>query len=261
MPLTFDQPPLNEVLVGYTFLPRPDLLIPHIGRFWTEISDQYPGCQHAPVVLDTPEEPAAIDLSLPRVWYLNDESGFLVQVQQDRLMLSWRDLGKGARYPRFPSVKAEFLRIDGLFRAHVERLTGVAIQPAEFLTNYVNLIRSGEGWSGFRDLARVFPCLQWTQPATTRLSEPRVASWALDFALPESLGSLITTLNQGKVRADGTPVLRFELAAKSGPEGPRRMDMSAWFDGAHDAIVHAFKELTGPEMHSQYWNLKQGDEQ
>lgn len=257
MPLTFDRPPLNEVLVGYSFLPRPDLLIPHIGRFWAEVADAYPNCQHAPVVIDNPEQPPfGMDLGLPRVWLLNDETGFVIQLQQDRLLLSWRDLGRGNKYVRFPAVKAEFLRVQNLFRQYVERLTQVPVQPTAFTMTYVNLIRSGEGWSGFQDHGRVFPVFLWNAPAGGWLPQPKAAGWRLDFELPGGLGGLAASLAQGKMKTDGTPILRLELTANSGSAAPRDVSLEDWCDGAHDAIIHAFEELTGPEMHRDHWALQ-----
>ena len=243
--------------MGYSFLPRPDLLIPHIGRFWAEVADDYPSCQHAAVVVDNLEQPPlGMDLSLPRVWLLNDDTGFLIQLQQDRLLFSWRDLGRGGKYVRFPAVRAEFLRVHGLFCAYVKRLTQVPIQPTTFTMTYVNLIRSGEGWSGFQDHAQVFPAFRWEAPAGGRLPQPKSASWRLDFELPGGLGGLAASLAQGILKMDGSPILRLELTANSGAIAARDLALEDWCTGAHDTIVHTFKDLTGPEMHSKYWALQ-----
>jgi hypothetical protein len=258
MDLTFDRPPLNEVSLGYTFLPRTDLLIPHLGRFWGEIADHYPNCQHAAPIIDNPgDQPGVLEWPLPRIWLLNESTGFLIQLQQDRFYCNWRDIGTGAPYVRFAAIRAEFDRVDALFRAYVERATGVAIKQMAYALTYVNLLKSGDGWTDVSDLPRVFPDLAWNR-GDRFLPLPSHLAWNAEFPLPVGFGTLKASVLPAKLKADGRPILKFELTANSGSLGGRELEFSRWVETAHHWIVHAFKDLTGSEMHNDHWALRPG---
>ena len=259
MALTFQKPPLNEVALGYSFLPRPDLLIPHLGRFWAEIDSAYPSCQHAAPIIDNADADAAAfgDLPLPRIWFTSKDGTRLVQLQQDRLIFNWRDTGSGEPYERFPAVQAEFERVDDLFRAYVERLSGEAIHPAMYSLTYVNMIKQGDGWSTFEDVGRVFPDLQW-RAESRFLPTPSEIAWKASFALPNGFGRLTAHVQPAKLVRDSQPVLKFELTANSGSLGGRAIDRREWIDLAHNWVIQSFKDLTGNEMHQNFWLLEEG---
>lgn len=258
MAVSFKNPPLNEVAIGYTFLPRPDLLIPHLGRFWAEIDKTYPRCQHAAPIVDNINTGVLGDLPLPRIWFTSEDDTRLVQLQQDRLLVNWRDTGAGTPYVRFPAVRAEFERVQDLFRTYVERLTSEAIHPATYNLTYVNIIKQGEGWTSTADIGRVFPHLRWHGDERF-LPLPSDVGWKGTFPLPDGFGSLTAQVQLAKLVRDNQPILRFELAANSGSLGGNAMEFGKWVELAHHWIVHSFKDLTGEEMHRKFWLIEDGE--
>lgn len=260
MAITFKKPPLSEVALGYTFLHRPDFLIPHIGSFWTKVKDNYPTVRHAQPVLDSPEAGPFQELPLPRVWFISEDGARLIQVQQDRLIFNWRDqLVSGSTantpYVRYPAIKAEFDRVDRLFREHIQDMTSVPVQPATYTMTYVNFLRHGEGFSSLGDIAEVFPDFSWN--ASDRfLPAPSLVALRLEFPLPREFGKLSVSVTPGKVSAENEPILKFELNANSGSLGGKSVDFNVWCEVAHEWIVRAFKDLTSAKMHSEYWVLE-----
>ena len=102
MAITFDDPPLNEVALGSTFLPRPDFLVPYFGAFWQEISNEFPKVAHPPPIVTPGErldEGSGI-FFLPRIWMLSADSATLV----------WYRFSRTASLQLAPDGREEALR-------------------------------------------------------------------------------------------------------------------------------------------------------
>lgn len=248
---SFKRPPINEVVLGYSFLKRDDLLVPHYGRFWNEIVDQYPSCQHAAPIVD-PQDPSPFsDIPLPRVWFVSADETRLVQLQQDRLIFNWRDRQTGGQYVRFPAIRSEFERVRGLFESFVRSISADPIVPASYSLTYVNVIRAGEGWSNPDELGSVFPDLHWHRE-NRFLPAPTSLEWKSQFSLPDGYGSLVASIMPGKLRSQNIPIQRFELQASSGSLGGRSLKYEDWVEVAHDWILRAFEDMTSERMR-EYW--------
>lgn len=256
MTLTFQKPPLNEVALGYSFLPRPDLLIPHIGAFWTKLQDSYPKCQHNVPIVDNPT--TFTELPLPRVWLLTEDGTRLVQIQQDRLIFNWRDNGTGCEYVRFPNIKAEFDRVSTLFKAFVQEVTGQPIIPTILNLTYVNIINQGQGWNSLDEIGVVFPALSHDVRLKS-MKSATLAEWRVNYELPNDQGKLTARVQTAKQVKDSAPLFRFELAATSNSLGEHETDHEVWIESAHQAIVNTFKDLTSAEMHERYWLIQKGE--
>ena len=259
MAVSFKKPPINEVALGYTFLVRPDLLIPHLGRFWAEIIDAYPNCQHAPPIFDGPDLGVLGDLPLPRIWFVSADNTRLVQLQQDRLIFNWRDVGEDRSYVRFPAIRAEFERVRDLFQKYVASVTDQPIVATGYSLAYVNIIRRTENWSSFGDVSVVFPDLLW-RGENRFLPRPIEQVWKAKFSLPNDFGTILADVQPAKLVKGNDAILKFELTALSGSVGGRSIDFGEWVQVAHDWIVRSFKDLTGGEMHSKVWLLEDGGE-
>ena len=259
MAVSFKNPPIHEVALGYSFLARPDLLVPYLGQFWAEIQGEYPKCQHAAPIVDNSNFDPIGEFPLPRLWFTSEDGSRLVQLQQDRLIFNWRDIGRDEPYVRFPAIRAEFERIQRIFETYVQRVTGQAIHPAGFILTYVNIIKRTEGWPSFGEVGEVIPDLRWRDEKRF-LPPPSELSWVAKFNLPNDFGALTADVRPAKVATSNEPVLRFELAANSGSLGGRAIGFSDWVEVAHHWIVHAFKDLTADKMHSKVWLVEEAGE-
>lgn len=257
MAITFAKPPINEVVLGVNFLPRLDMLVPHFGRFWNEVREQYPKVAHAAPLIP----PGSVPLQdpsgtwLPRVWFLADDGSRIVQLQQDCLYVNWRQSDRDQPYPRFPAIRDEFYRVWELFQAFLVRETLGPPQATRMELQYVNAIPQGDGWQSPADLGGVLRDFKW-QSGSRYLPNPRRFAGSFEFELSDGT-NLQAKIGMGLRVADQREVLRLELAASSAVvEG---MDLPAWVERAHEAIVQAFKDLTTQEMHRDPWQLE--DEQ
>lgn len=260
MSVSFKKPPINEVALGYTFLGRPDLLIPHLGRFWAELEGAYPNCQHAAPILDDSEQVSFTELLLPRIWFTSADSSKLVQLQQDRLIFNWREVGLGEPYCRFPAIRAEFHRVRKLFEDYVARVTGIPILPAGYNLTYVNVIKVGDGAKLFQNIGMVFPDFAWNGRPGRFLPPPSSLGWSGTFSLPDNFGTFVAEIQPGKLTKTNEPIIKFELRAGSGSLGGKTIDFDQWIDVAHTWVIHAFKDLTSEEMQSKVWFLENEDQ-
>lgn len=111
MPVHFDNPPINEVVIATYFAPPlAALRSEHIGLLWQEIRDDFPSVRQrlptAPLVpLPIAPEDAEV-FPMPRYWFIAGDSINLIQVQKDALMLNWRR--QDMDYPGYTRVKPAF---------------------------------------------------------------------------------------------------------------------------------------------------------
>jgi uncharacterized protein (TIGR04255 family) len=182
--VTFERPPLKEVVLGQTFVGRPDLFIPHIGVFCGRIRDKYPKAQHAQLILGDGETPVQDSNGnwLPRVWLISEDETWLVQIQQDRLYVNWRQTDQNNDYVRYPAVKTEFDYVWGVLDEVVTELTGVALHPQRLELAYTNIIPAGDAWKTVPELRNVLRDFHWHADGRS-LSEPRGWGTRLDFDL------------------------------------------------------------------------------
>lgn len=119
----FDSPPVRETAMAVEFAPiyRMDTtrlvhLLDSLAEGYPERDDQPPlppSRQSEEQPTFTPTMMLGIGWTPTRLWAVNNELGYVLQLQQDRLILNWRS--GGAPYPRFVSLKREFKeKWDGL---------------------------------------------------------------------------------------------------------------------------------------------------
>lgn len=254
MTITFAKPPVIEVMVGQVFVPRPDFLVPHFGILWSALRDRYPRCAHSQPIFSEPEG-FLLDASaalLPRVWFLTQDDTSIVQVQQDRLYVNWRQVTPNTTYARFPSVKDEYDRVWGTFVKTLTELTGAAPQRVRLEMAYVNIIPSGDGWKTAAEIGNVLRDFSWT-PGSRYLSAPNAIQGQLTLSGPAPKSKATVKIDTLKRAGDDTPALRLEIQVVGVPEDGQSDD--SWIEAAHLFIVNGFKDLTTDAMHKQ-WELK-----
>lgn len=95
----YERPPVIEVVCSITFQPLDRFLAPHFGLYWEKVKQRYSECAErgplAPVIEGAagrkPLEVELLDVPpIPRIWFVNQESNELIQVQRDRFLHNWR---------------------------------------------------------------------------------------------------------------------------------------------------------------------------
>lgn len=250
--VTFQRPPLKEVALGRSFVGRADLLIPYIGVFCQRLHDRFPKARHAQLILGEGETPVQDSNGnwLPRVWLVSVDEAWLVQIQQDRVYVNWRQTDANNDYVRYPAVKQQFDHVWSVLDAVVTETTGVPLQPQRCELSYTNIIEAGDAWNSVPELSRVFRDFRWHEDGRAL---PTPVGWGtrLDFDLTNAKMSV--RIDTGVRKTDEQRVLKMELRVSGHPGAEQ--SSNAWFEAAHLAIVNGFKDLTTSDMHDNHWGL------
>lgn len=253
MAITFDDPPLNEVALGRTFLPRPDFLVPHFGAFWDQVRTQFPKVAHAAPIFginDSPFDDGG--MVLPRVWLLSEDSTTLVQLQQNRFHFNWRQTNEKKTYIRFPAIQAECLRLWAKFEEFIRQTTGQSLQPMSAELTYINFIAVDDVKSAFEIAEKTLQDSVWSLHPRF-LPAPTGFAHNYSFDVPNGIGVLQVSTATAQ-RRDGGNVFKLELTVRG--KHSDELSFEEWSTRAHDFLVAAFKDLTKPEMHSA-WKLRE----
>lgn len=260
----YEKPPVIEVLIGTQFQPLDGFSAVHYGLFWNLVRKDYPTIEQlaplAPTFERLAESPGTdlhrLEFSqirpLPRVFYVDLTSSWLIQLQFDRLLQNWRRHDGNDGYPRFPTVLKRFKKSWKALRRLCE-LEGIAFPVVNQLeVTYVNHIPVGEGWTDLHDLGGVFPDLAWRRG--DRFLEPPIGMlWNSAFNVPEIDGRLRVSVRHVTRKADNKEVLLCELTARGMPQQQDDDAIDAWLQLARATVVNAFADLTDSKVQQDQW--------
>ncbi|WP_343620129.1 TIGR04255 family protein [Ralstonia sp.] len=254
MNITFDSPPINEVVMGVRFLPREDFLVPYFGSFWEQVKEQFPKPAHAPVYVEGNESPQTDEgYVLPRVWLQSEDGATLLQLQQNCFLFNWREVtGLDQGYIRYSQIRAEFLRLWKLFSSFVEQQTGQPLVPTSFELSYVNFIPCVNGQDTFDLAKKVFR--SFAVPFDASHVGRRGFQLQYNESLDGEAGDLTVIYGSG-IRPDKVQGVKFDLSVRKKQVSESSFD--DWVELAHSTILVAFKELTTSEMHVA-WKMREG---
>jgi uncharacterized protein (TIGR04255 family) len=257
----FEAPPVVEVALGVQFRILPALRGLALAPLRDRWRSRYPALEEQPPLPSTiegsvPGGPVVqLNVGFPsmRYWFLTEDGSELVQVQQDRLSVNWRDIGSGSSYPRYPAMRQTFVdRFDDLSAFLSQEALGT-IRPTQVELNYVNAV-SLEASEGGK-LERVLST--WHAAPNHHLGGPEQTRLEMSFQLKElGLGPsrLWVQIGPGQ-REPATPAILFTLTVRGTPTGEGLSEVLSFLDDAHGHLVRSFAELTTPEMHA-IWRLR-----
>ncbi len=269
MPITFENPPVDEVVVGTYFKPPlRGLRNEHIGLFWKKIKDEFPVVQqHRPIEhhpigltqLPIMIEPVAGNVEMfpvPRYWFVGSNDINLVQIQKNAFIFNWRRRDKA--YPGFHEhIKPSFDKWYDVFREFIQTDVG-ATEPRIDLCEltYINIVEKCEFWTGPRDTRKVIP--SFSMPTLdTNAPEPTSFQCAYFYRVEEDLELLVVIRNGAKTKQPNTPVLIFEIKAGTRLGQAAKSMADKWFGRAHDAIIECFLGLTSKEVRNGLWKQRE----
>jgi uncharacterized protein (TIGR04255 family) len=148
----FDNPPLNEVVLGLQFAPPVGYQQIRAGEVWALFRESFPNVMELPPLPPAFEtfgpvhtaqlNLAALGAPMPtRYWFLSQSGDELVQFQSDRLLHNWRKVGDGSnRYPRFEAIVAKFEDELRRLEAYYEGLHPQSLIVQQCEISYINRI-------------------------------------------------------------------------------------------------------------------------
>lgn len=110
---TFAEPPVIETAMAIEFSPIPGFTVSEVVHLADTWKDRYPTREDQPPLPPSNMEPAAPALQFNpfasvRLWCIDEERGFLLQLQQDRLILNWRAGDSNRLYPGYEALEREY---------------------------------------------------------------------------------------------------------------------------------------------------------
>jgi len=265
----FADPPVAEVALSVQFA-RPVISLPVLAAVARAVAKEYPSISHQPPLMpmderfDVAPAPQTFEINvepqvmLPRTMLVNSSGGRLLQLQGDRFALNWRRMRENDSYPRYDTLRAEFLRQLDVLLAAVKDGAGEQAEIALVEVSYFNPIRvsTKARTSQHADLARVINRIK-PRPRDAFLPPPEdaqyAARWRIVPADPEEdrpVGRLYLSASPGVQQADLIPMYLVNLAARVIP-GDTESSTSALgaLDLAHRWVVLGFEDVTTPAMH------------
>jgi uncharacterized protein (TIGR04255 family) len=224
--------------------------------------DQYPRLEEQPPLAPAIEASINPGIGLQlgfgpstplRQWFLSEDGGELIQLQNDRLIVNWRQINGSGAYPRYPRMRELFERRLGDLADFIEREHIGTLDIVQAEANYINAVEVEPNEQG--EAQRLLRA--WSGPSDHHLGQPEQARIALVFPILD-VGRppvrMYVSIDPAE-RPVGRPVLFMTLTVRGAPADNSPNDALIFLDGAHDHLDQSFLELTPETMHSE-WGLR-----
>jgi len=265
--ITYDDPPVVEVVAAASFVRLPDSAMPLFGGLWeSSWSQEFPKVEQQPPY-PVPMERFGHEGRLPRLqlqlspnfpspryWFLSDDGSELLQIQQDWFACNWRKVEPGSKYDRWPSRRVAFERwyrsLDNYLMA---KGTG-PLQPTQCEVTYINHIYPNSEWKDHGELNRI---TYLAGPPPTEMPVP-VEQGSLNYQcllnddkdLP--FGRLHIAAQPALARDGETPIYVIELTARGVPPSSDLSGVLAFLNRGREVIVRAFDTVMTPSMRREW---------
>lgn len=208
-PIHFTNPPLNEVVIGIQFSGL-KWQIQHFGSFFEFIKSNFPIITAVPPLPQPFEQPGLKILSgmeLPRVWYKEANGPFLLQVQQDRFLLNWRESdSNGAGYPHFSDFFNRFKSELNRFEDFCKHQSLGQIKIENFELTYINHFAKDFSWKEVSQMSEYFNHLQFLD------SFPTSKMFGLDLGYLADGFPVRHTIKKGTRNTDGKEIFVLDFS-------------------------------------------------
>ncbi len=243
----FKRPPLVEVAVGLMFEPLPISAIT-LAQLYLQWQEDYPSFEEHPAIPSSPAVPGLIfDVNVPRIrfWFLNN-SGGLIQVQRDRLIVNWRKEAESAEYPHYDSLRDEFHKRVDEFSAFLASHQQGPLKPNAIEVTYVNQVPLAGESPNLSDIVSLL------QPPPNEVGSPVEANLSVRFDASAQLdrepAALLINVQRSSTVEPPLAVLQLSCTI------PVRSLSDAYvnLNKARDHVVQPFRSITTDKMHEEW---------
>lgn len=261
----FERPPVVEVVLSLQFEPISKLQVQHIGFLWSHFQNRFPKVETKPPLDPVFEflepKPARPTLRFevsefppfPRVWFMKESGGELLQIQSDRFIHNWRKSGDASVYPRYEHIREQFRQELQLFMEFLADNQLGEVRPNQCEITYINHLESGRGWKThgeaplvLRSLTSDFEVPFLPQPEAVRFSTRYLLSHEADG---KPCGRLYVDLNPALSAETQDPIFILNLTARAVPAKPDIAAAMDFYDQGRRYIVCTFDAITTDAMH------------
>ena len=252
----FQRPPITELGSGIVFRSQTALTSGHLGRFWAQVSNEFPIAEdHAPVGNEW--NLSQEGLPLPRVWLIERTKAGVIQLQVNRFYLNWRRQDSGDAYPGFLGHSERLLMYWREFGEFVRKASDqdLVVENAEVLK--VSQIYDGDGWSGFPTVPSLLPVLNFDGIA----GDWGMRGFATHFALMDRQDrSVNVEIKSARPAHDKTKLLlQLEVRVPvSGIEATSADigNLAERLTQGNELANMAFTSITSPEAQRNVWHRR-----
>lgn len=258
----YDNPPLDEVVVGVQFSPIPGYTSVHAKDIWNLFEREgFPHVQEQPALEPSFETFGGSKPQVPqirfgpaplrsRLWFISGDGDHLIQFQEDRLLLNWRRRPGGSDYPRFEGIADAFQRYLEILQDHCKQTYGVDLDVNQSEVSYINIVpveaySEAERWFRFWKLESIDIenlSLVFNEMVTDDHNKPYAR-------LNHELNSVVTT--DGNRRA-----FRLSLNYRGQPRGNTISDAMSFIRDGRESIVMRFSEFN-TDRAAEVWGRQQ----
>lgn len=253
----FDNPPINEVVLGVQFTPPAGYQQIRAGEVWSLFKDNYPRVEEQsplPPQFETfgiPQQ-SRINFGLvsggqhDRFWFLSESGEQLLQFQLDRFLHNWRKVGDETNpYPHFESMIGSFEKELRKFEAYVSKLQSQKLNCTQAEVSYINHIAQSAS-DKVSDWFRTINDID--------LNAENMSVTYNRIALDDSgrpWGRLYSEMNPA-IKRDGTRILSLNLTVRGAPASPDISASLEFMKKGRELIVNEFARITTESAH-KYW--------
>lgn len=262
--LEFTRPPVVEVALGIQFRPLSGLRGINLGPLRDRWRGPYPQVEEQPPLPPAVEAfptPGELTFQLNvgavppvRYWFLSETGTELVQLQQDRLIVNWREGAPTTPYPRYGALRQQFTdRVADLQQFLLDGNYGV-LDVTQAEVSYINAVSvSDRGPANLSALLR-----NWGDLSGNHLGDPEQANVGLVFRVP-NIGRgpvrMHIAIDPAQKASDAAPAMFFTLMVRGAPTTATTDAALQFMDGAHEHLLTSFDELTSDTMH-EVWGRR-----
>lgn len=266
----FSNPPVVEVVAIAQFSELNEkAFFLNVGKLWDKLGkESFPYLEYKNKAPSLSHESGGVHLELikgesdfqfPRIWLESEDKGFVMQIQSDRLSLSWRELDRESlsSYSSYERVWASFSNSMRQLSAFAEEHCGSALEVNFLHLAYINVIPFSD-FGGAENIHKCIPSVS-SENIPSYLGTSEAINFLWDIPIKQN-GSRFKI--QGVTGADnntGDRLLRLDLLQR-GVVGISLDEefaaMQSWFDEAHLNIVNTFQDVTSDYMHKEKWGIE-----
>lgn len=253
----FNEPPLDEVVLGVQFDPIPSYTAVDARAIWDLYRSEFPEIEEQPPLSPSfetfggspqhgiqfrfgPMPPAT------RLWFKTSDGSHLIQFQPDRLLTNWRKHLGLVPYPRYEQIASKFAESFAMLAAHVESARGYALAINQAELTYINVIPVDD----FRDSAAWLRA--WSAPPV----DIEVFNLAFHEVALDEMGRPAGRLYhevQTVLSVDGrTKALRFALTYRGKPQEASLDSALNFLAQGRETIVRRFADMTTDQAHERW---------
>ncbi len=198
----------------------------------------------------------AVDVHLPRVWFMSEDKHRLVQVQPDRFVYNWRKVEGAGVYPRLNTVLPEFWKSCRIFQAFVEeqKLPPLTVNQCEL--SYFNIIEVSDEETYEDAFARVFRVWKSIMPSRLKIGylEPDAGNFASTYIFRSLDDTPLARVHARAVASlrQTTRIIGFSLVFRGPWSGGIDMALLEFIALGREAIVRLFDSMVSDQAHADW---------